>query len=69
MIEKCELSFVNLEEEVKIQDKMIDMLCDLLDKHGGSVPEICDEVSLDDCTLECGTCIKDIVRKKVMEEK
>ena len=59
----------NLEEEVKIQDKMIDVLCALLEKHGGTVDELCDEVATDDCSLECKKCFKDIVRKKVMEEK
>lgn len=54
-----------VENENNIKDKMIDLLCKLLEKYGGSVDEICNEVATDECTLECETCIKDIVRKKV----
>ena len=54
-----------VEHENYIKDKMIDLLCKLLEKYGGSVDEICNEVATDECTLECETCIKDIVRKKV----
>lgn len=56
---------INIAWELNIRDRMIDLLCKLLEKYGGSVDEICNEVSTDECTLECEKCIKDIVRKKV----
>ena len=50
---------------IKKQDEMIDLMAEIIEKED----DICDEISTDECSLECKECIKEIVRKKIEEEK
>ena len=49
---------------IEKQDKMIDYMAEIIEKEN----DICDEISTDECSLECKECIKEIVRKKVEED-
>ena len=54
----------NVIKELNIRDKMIDMLCDVVERSDQRT-YICECVNTEDCTFECKDCIKKIIRGKV----